>query len=559
MTHPSVLVVGAGPVGQLAALLLSRSGVASVLIDRREIPLTAPKAHAVNPRTLEICESLGVPAASIRERGARAEDAGWVRFVGTLSGPELGSLPYERQDDAALRDTPFPLTNIAQPEFEALLSAAIAKDPNIQLMRGVECQSVDEGPEGQITATLCDHKSGTMSSAAFAYVIAADGAGSRIRTKLGIAMEGPENLENFMMIHFEADLRSLTQDRPGVLYFLFDPSTTGALIAYDRSKTWVLMRSYDPTTQTVDDFDDDVCKTLIEAAVGTTVSDLKIRNRSPWSMSAQVAQTYRSGRVFLAGDAAHRFPPTGGLGLNTGAVDAQNLAWKIAAVLRGEADDALLDTYESERRPVAETNSEQSLTNAAKMFELIAAIFGEDPEDSLTRYQAIAENPSAFPELASSVEAQRGHFDSFNLQLGYRYDSPAVIDAAPLTPASEIDISAYVPSWQPGCHVPHRWVEHDGERTSLLGLLAVDRFNVIAGPAVSVNRDAAEEMRINALRAGVDFQDEACDWQTLTGLNDDGALLLRPDGHIALRLESCGADLTETLTKPMQRLLGHGY
>src|SRR3546814_213180 len=163
MPHDPVLIVGAGPVGQLTALLLSRHGIASRLIDRRDRPSTAPKAHAVNPRTLEICESVGVPAARLREMGAPADDAGWVRFVGTLSGPDFGHLPYERQGEDALADTPFPLTNIAQPKFEAALAEAIARNPRIEMMRGFACTAIAEGPYG-VSAELKDVSSGIQTT-----------------------------------------------------------------------------------------------------------------------------------------------------------------------------------------------------------------------------------------------------------------------------------------------------------------------------------------------------------------------------------------------------------
>ncbi|MEQ8328793.1 MAG: FAD-dependent monooxygenase, partial [Parvibaculum sp.] len=240
MSRLPVLVVGAGPVGCLAALLLARQGIASHLVDRRPRPSSAPKAHAVNPRTLEICESAGVSATALRRAGASANDAGFVRFMGTLAGPEFGALPYERQDDAALAHTPFPLTNIPQPKFEAALFRAIEAEPLVSFERGVACTALEERGDG-VVATLARMGEDETVDVECSYVVAADGAGSRLREALGIAMEGPDALQHYIMIHFEADLRALTAARPGVLYFLFDPATSGVLIAYDRAKTWVLM------------------------------------------------------------------------------------------------------------------------------------------------------------------------------------------------------------------------------------------------------------------------------------------------------------------------------
>lgn len=538
MTQIPVLIVGAGPVGEMAALLLARQGIRSWLIDRREKPTTAPKAHAVNPRTLEICDALGVSAEALRAQGASANDAGWVRFVGTLQGPEFGCLPYERQDDMALAHTPFPLTNIPQPKFEAALENAIRAEPLIEMKRGVTCHEVAQNADS-VTVTLEDNATGNLSKLEAAYVIAADGAGSRLRSQLGIAMQGPEVLQTYVMIHFEADLRAMTDHCPGVLYFLFEPGISGVMIAYDRANTWVLMHPYEPTTEPADSFDVEKCMSLVSKAIGGGSPDIRIRNISPWVMSAQIAERYRQGRVFLAGDAAHRFPPTGGLGLNTGAVDAQNLAWKLAAVLKGDAGMGLLDTYETERRPVAMVNSEQSLTNASKLFDLFAVLFGHDPANVAAHYKAIAANPSGAADLAATVEAQRPHFDSFNLQLGYRYASRAIANAPDLLSSAQVNISNYEPSWQPGAHVPHRWITHAGSEKSLLSLLPLDRFLMIAGPQAPHWTAAAREEYLSVIQHGSDFSDNETSWADLTGLDDASAILVRPDGHIAAHL--CGS------------------
>jgi 2,4-dichlorophenol 6-monooxygenase len=548
MSRLPVLVVGAGPVGCLAALLLARQGIASRLVDRRPRPASAPKAHAVNPRTLEICESAGVSAAALRRAGANANDAGFVRFMGTLAGPEFGALPYERQDDAALAYTPFPLTNIPQPKFEAALFKAIEAEPLVAFERGIACTSLEERADG-VVATLARMGEDETVEAECSYVVVADGAGSRLRKALGIAMEGPDSLQHYIMIHFEADLRALTASRPGVLYFLFDPATSGVVIAYDRAKTWVLMHPYDPASDAPESFDEARCCSLVEAAIADA-APFAIRNISPWTMSAQIAERYRKGRVFLVGDAAHRFPPTGGLGLNTGAVDAQNLAWKLAAVLKGEAGEALLDSYEAERRPVAVANSEQSLMNASKLFELFGVLYGPDPARMGEHYNELAADPAASASLPAAIEAQRPHFDSFNLQLGYRYSSAALAGAPPLIPAAEIDISRYEPSWEVGAHLPHRWVSRGGERVSLLSLRDPARFSLLAGPAASAWRKAADGFGLHMISSGCDFTDED-DWSALTGLPADGALLIRPDGHIA-----CRFDEVEDAPRQLARVMG---
>ncbi len=542
MLETQVLIVGAGPVGQMAALLLARQGVQSILVEKRTSRLTAPKAHAVNSRTLEICEAAGVSAEKIRGTGAPPDEAGWVRFVSTLTGTEFGHLPYERQQDDVKELTPYPLSNIAQPDFEEILEAELLTRPEIQLLRGTECKDLTQSADGVVVSL--NAPDGEPESVSCRYVIAADGANSPTRAALDISLEGPEGLQHNMMIHFEADLRPFAADKPGILYFLFEPEAQGALIAYDLANSWVLMHGFDPATTSPETFDDATCIALIEQAVGTQVPDIKIKNVGPWTMCAQVAESYRSGRIFLAGDAAHRFPPTGGLGLNTGIGDAQNIAWKIAAVENGWAGEDLLNTYEAERRPVAQINTEQSLENAGKMFGLFEALYGADPDKIRDRFDALCQDPTAFPELAPAIELQRPHFDSLNLQLGYRYISDAVIDAAPAEDAAAIDISRYEPSTQPGAILPHAWVELDKQETSLLSLIPMERFTLLVGPGGDDWTETVEASPIplSLVTYGKDFA-AAADWSAFSELPNNGALLIRPDRHIAKRFASvCSAD-----------------
>ncbi|MBV1886141.1 MAG: FAD-dependent monooxygenase [Parvibaculaceae bacterium] len=531
-----VLIVGAGPVGVMSAHMLSGLDIPSLIVERRLERSTAPKAHAVNSRTLEICEQVGIPAQAIREAGANAEDAGWVRFVTELTGTSFGSLPYERQGDVALEDTPFPLTNIAQPLFESLLSERLEARKDVSIWRG--CQLLDYvETDTSVISTVKIRGPAEPVQIRSQYVIAADGSGSTMRRLAGVELEGIPNLETFLMIHFEADLSSLVKDRPGVLHFLLNQEASGVLICYEADKTWVLMHSYDPTQETLIDYDVERTTALVEQAVGTSIPDLKIRNLSPWSMCAEVAQSYRQGRVFFTGDAAHRFPPTGGLGLNTGVADAHNLCWKLARVLEGTAPDALLDTYQTERRPVAQINTTQSLENASTLLHLLGALFsGEGPEAD-AHFQARKASPEAFPEIAEAVELQRAHFDSFNLQIGYRYTSDALIDAAPQATSADVSTSHYTPTYEVGTRLPHWWIDPTTKHKSSHSLLSPTSFTLLVGAASLPFFEVEGE----ATRPFVLFTDERdfasllSNWEAQTGLGTRGALLIRPDGHIAWR------------------------
>lgn len=522
-----VLIIGAGPVGLMASLLLANQGIASIVVDRRLERMTAPKAHAVNPRTIEICDQAGVSGDRIRALGTPAERAGWVRFLSTLDGVEFGALPYERQTNDALAITPFPLINTSQPRFEQLLASEIQKKTSVSLLRGAECRELTLDAKG-VTAHIVLRGANDPSQIQADYVLAADGAGSRTRDALAIGMEGPDVLQHYVMIHCEGDLGLFIDHRPGVLFFTFDPEASGVFIIYDDTKSWVFMRSYDPAVETEKDFDEDRCRREVSKAIGTDDVDFVVRNISPWKMSAQIAEAYRRGRVFLIGDAAHRFPPTGGLGLNTGVGDAHNLCWKLAYVLKGLADPKLLDTYEQERRPVAVNNSTQSVTNAAKLFDVFQALYGPNPDESDVHFRRMTERPQEDAAVAQAIQAQRPHFDSIRLQLGYAYHSSAIVESGAAESGGQDDISLYTPSYEPGALLPHEWIEEAGKRKSILSELPGDRFTLVCGPSSVVGNNTEFNGTVKILRRDMPWPQEA-------GLSESGALLIRPDGHIAAR------------------------
>ena len=502
----------------LSAISLAKAGIECLVVEKRLSRLSAPKAHAVNARTLEICERLGVSADEIRRAGASVADGGQVHFVDTLSGAHFGSLPYERQDDGVRAFTPWPLVNIPQPKFEDFLSRTLEDQTDAALMRGFAVESLTQNDD-LVQTTLSQTDSGELMRIQSDYVIAADGANSTIRDLLDIGLTGPEGLAHNMMIHFDADLTELTKQHPGLLYFCLSPEASGAFIGYDRKCNWVFMQAYDPSTQTRQDFDDETCVKLVEAAAGQPLPNIEILNVSPWTMCAEVADNYKKGRVFLCGDAAHRFPPTGGLGLNTGAADAQNLTWKLARVLQEKASQDLLDTYEQERRPVAQINCEQSLMNSAKIFQVFEAVYGADAESIGEHYANACELPSQ-PDIQAAIEAQRPHFDSLNLQLGYRYGS---------SPEADLNISCYTPSFLEGDFLPRIELV---DQPWLLGLLPIDEYSLVAGP----DGQSWQQSGLTTLVEAQDFSPIESFWGR-AGLGRSGALLIRPDGHIAARWE----------------------
>lgn len=521
----TVLIVGAGPVGLLGAHLLAQRGVKTIVAEKHLRRLESPKAHALNPRSLEICAAAGLAMDEIHAAATPAADGAFVRMMETLNSAPIGVIAYERQDEAVRDFTPWPLINIEQPKFEGVVERAVGKGPNVDLRRGLEwreCLQISDG----VISTLWDRTTEQVAKIRSRYVIACDGAGSTVRDGVGIAMDGPDGIANFMMIHFEANLRAIVKDHPAILYFLFGPGLNGTMIAYDIDKTWVLMHPCGPDV-TQDDFDEPTCRTAILSAVGAAVPDLVIKGVRAWKMSAQVARRYRDGRVFLAGDAGHRFPPTGGLGLNTGIGDIDNLAWKIAAVEAGWAGADLLETYETERRSIAQTNMGQSLANAFRIRVLFDAL-GYAPDQTVEAdvFRARLADPEARTKVDDAVAFQKDHFDSLRLQLGFAYGDTLKDD-------DTLPISQFTPKCVVGARLPHVPLA-DGRST--LDLVRTDGFVLLRAPKGDDDCAALSDLSVpvTVLTEDADFSADLGSWAAHMGLAEDGAVLVRPDGHIIM-------------------------
>ena len=497
-----VLIVGAGPVGISAAMLLHKMGHSVRIIDRRDGPQRAPAAHVINARTFEVWRQIGINVDHLRSHAQEPQAAGQVHWVTKLGGEVLGSLPYERQSDEMLDFTPTPLRNLAQHVLEPLLVDELAA-MGVNIEYSTQWLSMIQ--EHETVASTMTHN-GTDEVIVAKHVLGCDGASSAVRRASGITMEGPDNLQSFAMIHFTADLSSLTRECPGVLYWLCDQGMGGTLISHGGDNEWVYMHPVD--ADYVIDQSPDVCVSMVRSVLIDTPADIKILKTSSWTMTSQIADRYREGRVFLVGDAAHRFPPSGGMGLNSGVQDAHNLAWKLHAVLSNQATDSLLDTYEPERRPVAQRNAQASLENAFKMFEVFEALGKPNQEG-----------------LVEAINNQQTHFDMFGLQMGYRYELEGT--TTPIAPLSDDIIRNYTPSSEPGSRLPHGWLIRDGKTISSLDLIDLTQATVIIGPSAHVS--------YNCLQVGRDFEDPHAWWSNVLGLSDDTCLTVRPDQHVASR------------------------
>ncbi len=520
-----IVIVGAGPTGLTAAQLCHRLGLSAIVIEQRDGPQRAPAAHVINARTFEIWRQAGVDMAPVLDAALSPDEAGMVRWVTKLGGEVVGSLPFERQGDEMLAVSPTPLRNVSQHRLEPLLLA-----PHLDVRYRTTFSEV--GSTGDIRDTVEVAVVGPDGPYQIRakYLLGADGASSTVRRSSGIEPIGPRTLQSFVMVHLSADFRALVGDNPGVLHFVVDPASGGTFVCHGADREWVYMHPWDPESQPIESLDRAHCTTLVRSAIVDADIDFELVSISTWHMTAQIAERYRDGRTFLAGDAAHRFPPTGGLGLNTGVADVHNLLWKLAGVEAGWLSPDLLDTYDAERRPVAQFNCDQSMHNAFKMSEIPMAFgFGPDVEESAAAMHATLADPDRRAGVEAAIANQAIHFDLLGLQLGHAYDGPLVVGDGSEPETLDEPARDYAPSTRPGGRLPHAWI---GDGTSTLDLVDA------AHPTVLVSDGSTGASLILGDTEGVPFvvaEVPAAVWDTSFELAADICLIVRPDQHVMFR------------------------
>ncbi len=538
-----VLIVGAGPVGLAAALMFEKLGVDCAIVERRSGLHQAPQAHVISSRTMEICRSLGIDDNEIRSLGPDPMDTVNIRWVDHLVGRDLGVYSMANDPAAVMRmfaQTPTPTCNLSQDQFEGVLAGHLSDQ--MPLLFNHSWTALEQNENGYVSRI--ERRDGSTINIQSRFVIGADGAGSRVRAAIGAEMEGPHHIQSYVNVHFHANLREHLKDREGLLFWVMDPDCLGVFIAHDIDSNWIFMKTLD-TEQPPERLDEVEYAALLRKAIGADVK-ADIQSINTWVMTAQVSSAYQKDGVFLVGDAAHRFPPTGGIGMNTGFQDAHNLTWKIAMVLKGH-DPALLDTYETERRPSAVANSGQSHQNFRNMVEVAQALDVDgDGVPSMPDFDTVLADPNRQAAVQTAIDRQAAHFNMAGLDLGVCYESPAIVnDGAPPTP--DHPVSQYVPSTTPGARLPHCWLQRGEERLSTLDLVTGDRFLVLT----FTNADAALTVQIGELKdqgfpvslipISPDSAIKPAEDQFTDLFSGDDVLLVRPDGHIAARLPSAEA------------------
>jgi 2,4-dichlorophenol 6-monooxygenase len=560
-----VAILGGGPVGLVSSLLLSRLGVEHVLLERHPSTSIHPKAVGLNQRTVEIFRSLGVEE-EVRAAGAPARTVSRTAWYTSFDGPtELHGRQIAVRDawgggayaDEYAAMSPSSYTMLAQIRLEPILRRAAEERPEADIRFDSPVTAVAQDEDG-VSITVGHTDDGTVRHIRASYLIGADG-GRFIADELGIPMSGESDLVDMVSAHFSADLGDVVPDNGCLINWFVNPDLGGSIGSgylyhlgpWDeegRSAEWLFACGFGPDDP--ERFDEEEMKRRIVRSLGVDGLDATVHSISHWYINAVVADRFRSGRCFLVGDAAHRVPPWGALGLNTGIQDAHNLAWKIAAALRSPELEPLLDTYETERRPIATSVAENSLHNFQNHGGLVDKAIGLDPAaPASTGWEMLAdlwsESGSGLERrqaLADAIDFMDHEFHAHGAECGFAYPRGAIAGDGPER-ALPVDPLVYRPTSAPGHHVPHVWLKGEGGRMSTLDLAAVGRLALIVAPdGAEMWRDAVASA-VAPLAALVDvvvvgderLSDAEGEWERLREVGPRGAVLVRPDTFVAWR------------------------
>jgi 2-polyprenyl-6-methoxyphenol hydroxylase-like FAD-dependent oxidoreductase len=529
-----VLIAGGGLVGLSASMFLAQHGVPSLAIERLDEVSPLPRAAFFHMRTMEMFRSAGIEER-VRE-GSRRDfvPEGAIVLMDSVAGRKLADI-IGNLNDGVETVSPCRRLFLNQPNLEPIL-AERAREGGGRLLRGHDVSAIAQDEDG-VRVTVRSTRDGSTRELRGSYLIAADGAHSTVRDRLGVEHDGRGVFSNSMTIYFSADLSPWLGDKPVSIVYVNNP-TLGGFFRMNRASTsgfLVVNTLGDPKRDPVAAADAAVDRSearlieLVRAAAGVPDLAVTIDGVSRWRATADVARRFRIGRVFLAGDAAHLMPPNGGFGGNTGIHDAHNLAWKLGLVLNGAAGPRLLDTYEAERRPAGRFTVDQAFARY------------------VTR---------TAPWLAATQQTEPLAHD-YDIEIGYLYRSTAVI-REPGGPEGHADPRET--RGLPGSRLPHVWLVRQGERCSSLDLIR--GFLLIAGrrggawvAALRTVRDARRGLLLDGYVLGQDVLDANGSAAESFGIGDTGAILVRPDGFVAWRAPEARGDAVAALDEALSAIL----
>jgi 2,4-dichlorophenol 6-monooxygenase len=574
-----VLIVGGGGCGLSASVFLSDQGIDHLLVERHADTSRVPKAHYLNQRTMEIFRQHGIRDDVLAE-AAPLDKFGKVRWATTFAGDgpidarrihemdAFGGGELTERYGAAGPELP---SKLPQMWLEPILRRhAEQRSPGRILFSHEVIDFSDEGDH--VVAEVRNVETGEVITVKAQYLLGADG-GRFVGSKVGIELQGPPSNVNTTTVYFSADLSQWWEEGTLITHYLSpeDPDLSVNLIEMGPSwgkacEQWGLHMAPGPAGR----WDNETVVDRIREVLKVPDLEVTVHKITDWIVNAILADKYRVGRVLIAGDAAHKQPPAVGLGLNTGIQDAHNIAWKLAAVLNGSAPESLIDTYEAERRPVGRENVDWAVSAAQHHQAVIDAIGGGHNIPAGRRGQRLAAyfDPSPLGDTVRAraleiFDTHRGGCQSFEMEIGFAYEEGAVVSDGTERPARVPMRDEHTPTSRPGHRLPHAWITRDGERLSTLDLTGRTGFTLITGPEGTAWSEAAARVaekfsvQVNAVRIGdgAEYADVDGGWEAVRQITGAGALLIRPDQHVAWRSTGAGKDAEQALTEVFATIL----
>lgn len=567
-----VLVVGTGPMGATTALALATYGIRTLAVSRENWLAHTPRAHITNLRAMEVLRSLGIEE-EVKQQATPWDLMGETKFTTSLAGREIARLSSygtgdDRQGDYR-QSSPCTMMDIPQSDLEPIILNSAAKRRASFEFNTLYRSSVQD--DDGVTVTLEHRPSGRVYQHRTRYLVGADGARSQVAQDAGLPIEGVLARAGTVYAQFRGDLSKYVAHRPAIMTWIVNQEAAvgeiglGLLRAVRPWDQWIAGWGFD-ISQGDPDLGFETARTRIKAYIGDPDFEPEITSVAPWYVNEAYSPYYSNKRIFCGGDATHRHPPTNGLGSNTCIQDAFNLAWKLAYVINGDAAPSLLDSYTEERAPIGRQIVERANQSRREFAPLKQALGADRPGGpvGLEKLTApTAEGQAARADLARALELRNYEFNAQGVEMNHRYESRAVLPDMEQPEAWLRDKELYAQaSTRPGAKVPHAWlVDGSGHRISTLDLVGDGRFTLLTGPSGTAWVNAVAQIRHPRVRATVigeaGTQDLYFAWQKIREIDEDGALLVRPDGVVAWRsLHSLGDGAQQALSDALADILG---
>ena len=546
-----VIVIGGGPAGLGAVLELARCGIRSVLVERNERTSWHPKTRNFNTRTMEIARGWGREVYDeLRGLDLPPQWKTPIRFAESVTGKETGTIESRGFAGAGPDLSPVGSVFSSQNTIEPVLLRQAQRFGMVDIRFNHEMVEFISGHEpgaDGVVVRVRNKATDTTETLRGAALIAADGAASGMRAFLNMPMHGAAKIAHFINCYFHADLERHVAERPGVLLFVSNEKVSGVFQPLDAKGRWLCQIAVPEDQWSTEIFTPQRCAQWVRDGAGVDSLEVQVVSVGKWQMNALVAESFVVGNVLLVGDAAHMFPPTGGLGMNTGVQGMHNMVWKLALHLRGKAGRALLESYTTERRPIAKWVAEQSHHNSQQVQKISLISRGLAPP-SLSAEQVLKET--------------RRYGNQLGIELGGVYETGAVVPDGSAPPAVGDAYTDYVPAGRPGHRAPHVWLRQGNDTLSTLDLFGPE-FTVLTGAGGQAWREitarVGEQFGLDICCFGVGeaggLKDIENTFLDRYGLQRDGAVLVRPDGYIAWRCQTAPTDAREQLAGALAQVL----